>query len=113
MQKFSSDIFREELLRNFNEMLSTGNFDASWHTTIFQMLPKSGDLSPVTNWRPIAILSGMYKAFARLLYNRLAPTLVRFQSWDQHAFTPGIRIEDAIFCAEVASEYALEHRIPL
>ena len=50
----------------------------------------------------------MYKVFARLLYNRIAPALFQNQSMDQHAFTPHIRIEDALLCAEVVIEYALE-----
>ena len=55
----------------------------------------------------------MYKAFARMLYNRLSPKLFRSQSWDQHAFTPGIRIEDALLCAEASIEYSLEYQVPL
>ena len=35
------------------------------------------------------------------------------QSWDQHAFTPKIRIEDALTCAEITIEYALEFQVPL
>ena len=55
----------------------------------------------------------MHKAFSRLSYSRLSLQLFRTQSRDQHAFTPGVRIEDALFCAEVSIEYALEFQTPL
>ena len=63
MLKYSSSKFRTELLRIFNDSLHSGEFDESWHRTVFQMIPKDGDLSNVSNWRPIAILSIMYKIF--------------------------------------------------
>ena len=58
-------------------------------------------------------LSIMYKIFSRLLYNRLAPLLHQAQSRDQHAFTPSVRIEDALLCAEMMIEYALEFHMPV
>ena len=77
------------------------------------MLPKDGDLSMPSNWRPVAILPIICKLFARLVYDRISPILFATQSCEQHAFTPGIRIEDALLSAEVAIEYALEFDTPL
>ena len=77
------------------------------------MLPKDGDTRQLKNWRPIAILPIMYKLFARLLYNRISPTLFNRQSEQQHAFTPDKRIEDALLQAEVVIEYALEFNVPV
>ena len=54
-----------------------------------------------------------YKIFARLLYNRISPILFSYQSRDQHAFTPNLRIEDALLCAETTIQYALEFNVPL
>lgn len=77
------------------------------------MISKDGPLQDVANWRPIAILPISYKLFARMLYIRISPTLFESQSCDQHAFTPSIRIEDALLCAESASEHSLEFHVPL
>ena len=96
MIKYGSLFLKEELLRCFNNAMKTGVFDESWHYTIFQMIPKTGDLSKISNWRPIAILPVLYKLFSRLIYNRIAPILLFYQSKDQHAFTPDTRIEDAL-----------------
>ena len=76
------------------------------------MLPKDGDLTLPSNWRPIAILPIMYKLFARMVYNRIAPSLFNSQSKDQHAFTSHIRLEDALVVVENVVEYALEFDTP-
>ena len=55
----------------------------------------------------------MYKIFSILLYNRIAPVLSAAQSRDQTAFTSGVRIEDALICAEVMIGNALEFNMPL
>ena len=113
MVKYASDQFKTELLRCFNESLHSGIFEETWYYTCFQMLPKSGDLTKVSNWRPIAILPILHKIFARLVYNRSSPVLFQHQSRDQHVFTPFVRIEDALLCAECSIQYALEFNVPL
>ena len=55
----------------------------------------------------------MYKLFARLVYNRISPTVFSWQSENQHAFTPERRIEDALLHAEIIIEHSLEFNIPL
>ena len=70
MVKHSSAQFKDELLRCFNESLHSGLFDETWYYTCFQMLPKSGDLTQTSNWRPIAILPIFYK-IQWLYLNRL------------------------------------------
>ena len=77
------------------------------------MPPKDGDLNELTNWRPIAIHLIFFKIYATLIYNCISPQLFRHQSWDQHGFTNGIRIEDAFLCAEVAIEHHQEFQLPL
>ena len=112
MIKFSSSLLKINLLRCFNQSLQSGIFDESWTHTIFQMLPKSGDTSDISNWRPIAILPILYKIFSRLVYNRISPILFSYQSWDQHAYTPDFRIEDALLCAESIIADSLEFNVP-
>ena len=113
MFKYGSSRLKKELLKCFNSIFRTGEIDDSWTVAIFQMLPKTGNLNDVANWRPIAILPILYKIFAKLVYQRISPRLFLNQSADQHAFTPSIRIEDALLCAEVTIEYSLEFQQPL
>ena len=77
------------------------------------MLPKDGDLNELKNCRPIALLPIFHKIFSKLIYNCISSYLFSQQSFDQHGFTPGIRIEDALLCAEVVIEHHLEFNLEL
>ena len=44
MIKYTDTDFYEALLKAYNDILQTGQIEQDWHDTIFQILPKSGDL---------------------------------------------------------------------
>ena len=67
MVKHGGPILHQKLLVYVNEISSTGRVPENWHITMFTMLPKSGNLEYVSNWRPIAILPMLYKLFAKML----------------------------------------------
>ena len=113
MIKYDSKSFKITLLSFYNQRLLDGYFDESWHPLILQMLSKDGDLNEFSNWRPIAILLIFYKIFSKSFYNRISSHLFQIQSFDQYEFTPGIRIEDVILCAEIVMEYHEEFNMPL
>ena len=102
-----------DLLRLYNEILTTGQTDDGWHETIFCMIPKSGDLTDASNWRPIAILPILYKIFSRMLYDRLLPLLDAEQSEEQIGFRPGRRIDDAFVILDSIIGKAIEFQVPL
>ena len=72
------------------------------------MPPKDGDLEDITNWGPIAIFSIFFKFSSRLLNKKMASLLFQRESFDQYGSQRGVRIEDALLCAEVAIEQRLE-----
>lgn len=113
MIKHGSPKLHTVILDYFNRLLRGLDLDPSWHETVFNMLPKSGDLSDASNWRPIAILPILYKIFSKLLYNRIAPLLLSNQDGDQIGFTPGVRIDDAFASIESLIENCHEFQLPL
>ena len=100
MIKFGSPLLHTVLVDMFNDMLLRGYLDLSWHNTIFQMLPKSGDLKDPSNWRPIAILPVIYKMFSKMVCNRLRRVLNVYQPDDQYAFRPNRNINDVFIILE-------------
>ena len=56
MIKDVSVLFKEKFFGAYNHILVTGKIEDNWHTTLFTMLLKSGDLNDPSNWCPIAIL---------------------------------------------------------
>ena len=104
------------LLNIFNGMLKSGCFDESWRATFFTMLPKMGDTSRPSCWRPIAILKISYQIlpiFSKLICQRLRITLESHQSIDQTGFRPGTGIEDAFLVFESLCSKSLEWNLPL
>ena len=63
----------------------------------FNMLPKSGDLIIVSNWRPIAKMHMCCKIFFRVVYLRVQSTLGRHESVDQFGLRLGRGVDD-VFC---------------
>ena len=102
-----------KLLELFNNIILQGRIDDDWHVTIFNMIPKSGDLQNPANWRPIAILPILYKIFPRMIYHRLHPILDRHQSNDQFGFRPACRIDDAFIVLENMIGKSIEFNTPL
>ena len=67
MVKDTSDRFKRKLLDVFNYILSIGVTRVGWHTALFSMLPKSGNLDEPKNGRPIAILPIFHKNISTVL----------------------------------------------
>ena len=79
------------------------------------MLPESGNLAILSNWRHIlvAILLTLYKLFAMMVCNRIYQIVVASQSREQCAFTLGARFEDALCPVEIAIQHCAEFHKPL
>ena len=63
--------FRTPLLRYINCCMQKGRLTSTFNTGMLRLIPKKGDTSKVTNWRPISLLSCMYKVLSHALNNRL------------------------------------------
>ena len=113
MFKYGNIELRTCLLNIFNDMLKSGCFDESWRATLFTMLPKMGDTSRPSCWRPIAILKMSYKIFSKLICQRLRATLDSHQSIDQTGFRPGTGIEGAKTILRIIMETLSESKFSI
>ncbi len=59
------------LVKLFRLCLSTSTFPACWKYAYLQPVPKKGDRSNPSNYRPIALLSCLSKAFASILNRKI------------------------------------------
>jgi hypothetical protein len=75
-------------LQVYNEALALGRFPASWLETCMILLPKKGDLSQLSNWRPISLINADAKIFTRLINARLMIYLNKCLSTNQMGFMP-------------------------
>ena len=111
--KCSSDYFLEAVAEMFTDILQPeAAIPADWKMTRLKVLFKKGDSQLAGNYRPISILSILYKLFSRILCARIQVSLMKEQSVDQAAYRRGFSTEDHLLCtsllAEKCSEWSTE-----
>ena len=89
------EVLLHAILQVFNTILTTGEIPPdSWFVSRIVVLFKKGDPTNVSNYRPISILSILYKVFNRMLCKRLSFFLVPQQSPEQAAYKKSFSVED-------------------
>lgn len=107
-----SDI-SEWMTRLFNEVLATTTVPSQWKSSIIVLLHKKGDKCNINNWRPISLISTIYKVFAKCLLNRLKPILESNQPPEQAAFRRGFSTIDHLHSINQLLEKSREYQITL
>lgn len=93
----------------YNDALKHGIIPKSWQQACIILLPKKGDLSDLSNWRPISLINTDCKVFTRILNSRLmgiASQLINnFQTGfmpqrfiGDHGFSLNLMIENSKVC---------------
>ena len=67
------------LQKMFDTVISSGTVPEEWSRSVVVLFFKKGDRALLKNYRPIALLSHIYKLFSRVLTNRIARRLDDFQ----------------------------------
>ena len=83
----------------FSVSLREGLFPKAWSTGTVTVIPKSGDLSDPSNWRPITQTQIFAKIFEKIVHNRLSTYLDQnnILSKYQYGFRKGRSTQQAIF----------------
>ena len=66
------------ITRVFNLALTTGSFPVCWKSSHVVPIPKSGDQSNPSNYRPISLLSILSKVFERHLHLLLSDYIAEY-----------------------------------
>jgi hypothetical protein len=78
--------FRNALFRYCLDCYQKGSLTANFLNASIKLIPKKGDISLLKNWRPISLLSNMYKIISRAINNRLSTVVNRICSRAQKGF---------------------------
>jgi len=73
-----------------------GIMTPSFRGASVRLIPKKGDFSNIKNWRPISLLSNVYKIFSRVLNNRIAKYTNRICSRAQKGFNTCRYTQEAV-----------------
>ena len=96
---------KEEIMEMFNEFFVNGTFTRSLNTTFIVLIPKKGGADDLKDFRPISLLDGLYKLFAKVLANRLKKVVGLVVSEAQNAFVEGRQITNASLIANEVIDY--------
>jgi hypothetical protein len=88
--------FGEPLHRYTLCVFRKGRLTRSFKTAIIKLIPKKGLASDIKKWRPISLLSCMYKIISRAVNNRLQTVVNRFTSRAQKGFTKHRYIQELL-----------------
>ena len=79
-------ILKNDMVKIFEEFHRNGKVCGNMNHTFLCLIPKKLDVQQVNDFRPISLISGVYKILAKLLANRLREVLEETISMTQGAF---------------------------
>ncbi|KAL5549263.1 hypothetical protein UlMin_004494 [Ulmus minor] len=93
-----------DMVKIFEEFHRNGKVCGNMNHTFLCLIPKKLDVQQVKDFRPISLVSGLYKILAKLLANRLREVLEETISMAQGAFVHNRQILDVVLVATEAVE---------
>ncbi|XGW11656.1 hypothetical protein V3C99_012831, partial [Haemonchus contortus] len=101
------------LAQRFSRYCREKRIPAAWKKSRTILLMKKGDPESLDNYRPITLLSQVYKAFTRIILNRIVGDLDMAMSREQAGFRSGYSTLDHLHVVRQLTEKCGEYRIPL
>ena len=113
MLKLGRRVIERTLTVLFNKCLEEGTIPTTWRNAEVILLFKKGDITNIENYRPISLLSHMYKLFTRILTNRMTTKLDFYQPVEQAGFRKGFSTMDHLQTVRSVMEKCSEYNVPL
>jgi len=111
--KLGGDVIITQLADLFTQCLREGRVPDNWCNAVIILLHKKGSITDLGNYRPISLLSNIYKLFTKVLTNRLTHTLDFNQPREQAGFRSGYSTTDHLHVVNQLIEKANEYQLPL
>jgi hypothetical protein len=92
--KVCDDYVLKELAKLFNKFTSEEKVPESWCESQIILIFKKGKKNEITNYRPISLISHIYKIFCKIILCRIDSYLDENQSLDQAGFRKGFSTTD-------------------
>ena len=120
LDEISKDILEEggdevitQLVKLFNQIITKKCIPQSWKEAKIILLHKKGDKADIKNYRPISLLSHLYKIFTKILQNRLKKELDEHQPREQAGFREGFSTMDHLLAINQLIEKSNEYQLDL
>ena len=109
----AGDVVLIKLARLYTNCFQTCSVPSAWKNFIMILIHKKGDIADLKNYRPISLLSVIYKLFTKLLTNRISGQLDFNQPREQAGFRSGFSTTDHIHAINQLVEKSNEYNKPL
>lgn len=94
--KSLSETLQGPLQLLFNNILQSGKTPKQWSKSTIILIHKTGDRSDLDKYRPISLMSNIYKIFSKILLNRVTKILDENQPREQAGFRKSFSTMDHI-----------------
>lgn len=113
MIKAGKDQLIKPLTKLFNLILYRKEIPKSWTLSEIVLLYKKGDPKMISNYRPISLISCIYKVFASTLLRRITKPIDENQPIEQAGFMRKYSTIDHIHTLKIIMEKYTEYDLPL
>lgn len=113
MLKMGGAVVEKSLQILLNKCLQDGNIPDAWQNAEVILLFKKGDNTNIENYRPISLLSHLYKLLTKIITNRLTNKLDAYQPVEQAGFRKGFSTIDHLQSIRTLIEKTTEYNVPL
>ena len=97
----------------FNRCLKEKKIPQYWNNSNSILIHRKGDCTDLKTYRPISLLSHLYKLFAKILFNRLKNKLEKTEYREQAGSKKGFSTIDRIHTLNQILEKTKEFNLPL
>lgn len=101
------------LCKLYNACLRNCTTPEQWNKATMILIHKKGDIAQLQNYRPISLLSQIYKLFMRIITKRLTAKLDFYQPREQAGFRAGYGVNDHLHTIKILIEKCVEYNKPL
>ena len=109
--KKSWNTLNSDLVRVFQDFLKNGIINKKCNETYVCLIPKKKEVAHVSDFRPISLVTYLYKVISKVLATRLKKVLPSIINDSQIALAEGRQILDAILIAsEAVDKWSLKGR---
>lgn len=105
------DLVAPTLTYMYNEVLISEIIPDQWTTSTIVLLHKKGDKDNINNYRPISLMSNIYKIFAKIILKRITKSLEENQPREQAGFRSGYSTLDHIHVVKQLFEKSREYNV--
>lgn len=97
----------------FNKCLIEAVTPVDWNNAEIVIIHKKGNITNLNNYRPISLLSHLYKLFTKIITKRLESKLDFYQPPEQAGFRSGYGTNDHLQVIKTLIEKSVEYNKPL